>query len=289
MDRGEKVTTKKAWARGAVNGILREIQYTGTAVSGRSIVAAKTAEGEPKPIMPRNSPESEWRLTPNARPTIISEETFSAVQVILSQKPKGAVSIRNYLLKKIGKCGCCGRAIGYDDGVGYPLYRCKHTASDPTAACHKMKFTASEIDNVVLSVIRKSAEVILNAAGLDELSPKADMGKELADYEKRIEEYNEQRQRHYENFIQREIDRAEYLKLKNECSEEIARLSERVAAMKAEARAKKAGKTTLALAKRFLDEAIPHKEIVDALIDKVLVFPDKRIEILWKVSDFTAQ
>ena len=59
MDGCEKVTTKKAWARGVVNGILREIQYTGTAVSGRSIVAAKTAEGEPKPIMSRNSPESE--------------------------------------------------------------------------------------------------------------------------------------------------------------------------------------------------------------------------------------
>lgn len=152
-----------------------------------------------------------------------------------------------------------------------------------------MKFTASEIDNVVLTVIRKSAEVILNVAGLDELSPKADMGKKIADYEKRIAECNEQRQRYYESFIQREIDHAEYLKLKNECSEEIARLSERVAVMKAEARAREAGKTTLALAKRSLDEFVPHKEIVDALVDKILLFPDKRIEIVWKVSDFAAQ
>jgi len=287
MDRGEVVTTKKAWTRGAVRGIQKELQYTGTAVSGRSLVVAKLPEGEEKPILPRNSPPSEWRLTPNARPAIITEEMFNAVQEILANQPKKRVATRNYLLKGIGRCGCCGHALGYDDGVGYPLYRCKYTVGDPSAACHRLKYLASEIDNAILSVIRKIAEVIIAASSLRELSPKSDAGNEIKDYSKRITEYNEQRQRHYESFVMGEIDREEYLKLKNECSEKIDRLNRQVAAISAEERAREADQYLLELAKRSVDANVPHKEIIDALIEKVHVFPDKRIEIEWKIADFT--
>ena len=287
IDKGKDVPTGKAWTRGAVNSILREIQYTGTAISGRSVVAAKAVAGQPKPMMPRFSPQSEWRRTPNARPAIVSEEVFSAVQEVLANKPKRKNSVRSYLLKYIGKCGGCGRALVYDDSVGYPLYRCKHTAGDPSAACHKMKFVASEIDDAVLAVIRKSAEVIINASNLNGISPKGDIGKELMDYEKRVTECNEQRQQCYERFILREIDRAEYLKLKNNCTAEIDRLNNQVALLKAEIRAHEVGKATLEIAKQATSKTIPQKEIVDTLIDKVLVFPDKRIEIEWKITDFS--
>jgi hypothetical protein len=40
--------------------------------------------------------------------------------------------------------------------------------------------------------------------------------------------------------------------------------------------------------KRSVGDAITHKELVDARIDKVYVFPGKRIEIVWKIADFTA-
>jgi hypothetical protein len=147
--------------------------------------------------------------------------------------------------------------------------------------------SSKKVDEVVLAVIRKQAEVILAAAELNELAPKSDVSQELSDFEKRLAKCGEQRQLLYERFILREIDRAEYLKLKDECSAEIERLNRQIAAVKAEAKAKTIEAFTLALAKRVVDETAPHKELVDALVDKVNVFPDKRIEIVWKIADFT--
>jgi DNA invertase Pin-like site-specific DNA recombinase len=289
MDRGEEVCTKKAWTRGTVNNILRELQYTGTAVSQRSVTVAKTKAGEPKPMLPRISPQSEWRLTPNARPAIISEETFDKAQEILMNKPKNKGEVRNYLLKYVGKCGICGLALGYDNNAGYPLYRCDHTIYDPKAACYKMKFVAREIDDAVIEVVKKQAEVVLNCNSLEKLRLKTDIEKQASDCEKQIEQCNEQRQKLYERFVLCEITRAEYLELKSGCSADIEKLSKQMAAFRAEARAKDADMSMMVLAKRIASGTMPHKEIVDTLVEKIYVFPDKRIEIVWKIADFTAK
>ncbi|GHU90543.1 hypothetical protein FACS1894202_10500 [Clostridia bacterium] len=286
LDRGENVTLSKAWTRGAVNNILRELQYTGVAVSNRNVIAAKVAEGEQKPMMPRQRPQSEWVITPNARPAIITEEIFNAVQEILAEKPKREKNKRNFLLKYKARCGCCGHSLSYDDGVGYPLFRCSHTIGDPTADCHKMKFLASGVDEVVLTAIRKQAEVILNTSKLNQLSAKGGGEQELSDYENRIAECNERRQKHYESFILREIDRSEYLKLKAECSDEIDRLNMQAAALRAELQSHRVDAQIVSLANQAVAETMPHKELVDALIEKVCVFPDRRIEIVWKIADF---
>lgn len=289
MDRGETVTLGKAWTRGAVNGILREFQYTGTAVSGRSIIASKPTDGGARPMIPRLRHPSEWRLTPNARPAIISVDMFNATQEVLKVAPKAKTSERNYLLKYIGRCGDCGSSLKYDDGVGYPVYRCKHTSSDESVACHKMKFKASEIDEAVLAVVRKAAEVVLGKSDLGDLVPKGGKNKELSDYERRITEINAQRQKHYESYMLRIIDRTEFIKLKDECSAEIDRLNKQIAAFKAEAQSRVAMQSTRAIAEQALGETASYKEIVDALIDTVYVFPDSRIEIVWKIADFTVQ
>jgi hypothetical protein len=128
--------------------------------------------------------------------------------------------------------------------------------------------------------------VILNATKLNHLSAKGDGDQELSDYEKRISECNERQQQYYESFVLREIDLAEYLLLKAECSDEIDRLNKQAAALRAELQARTVAAGTMSLAKRAVEGAMPHKELVDALVEQVLVFPDKRIEIVWEIEDF---
>ena len=151
-----------------------------------------------------------------------------------------------------------------------------------------MKYIAKDIDEAKLAVICKTAEVVLNAANLNDISLTGDSGKEQSDLKKRIAEINERRQQHYESYILREIDRKEFLKRKDECSAEIDRLDKQVAALKAEAQSRIAMQATRAIAERAVGETISHKELVDTLIDKICVFPDNRIEIVWKITDFAA-
>ena len=41
------------------------------------------------------------------------------------------------------------------------------------------------------------------------------------------------------------------------------------------------------VARKILKEDALTQEIVDILIDRILVYPDKRIEIVWRIEGFT--
>jgi hypothetical protein len=152
-----------------------------------------------------------------------------------------------------------------------------------------MKFIVKEIDDIVLTAIHKQAEVILKTQKLNKLSAKRGGEQKLFDYEKRILECEEKRQRIYERFILREIDRAEYLKFKTECADEIDKLNNQLAILKQSERNKMVNAKLVEIAKEVKSKSEISREMVEALIEKVLVFPDKRVEIVWKIADFIPQ
>ena len=283
LQRGVDIVPSCQWKTVAVRGILENLQYTGTYVSGKTLKDYETG----KIVC---VPKCDWIVIPDMRPAIIGKELFDEVQGILAERKYNSkyARSRTHLLKRKVICGHCGFALLYDPAT-VPLYRCYNTDSDVNAPCHKIKYTASEIDEAVLAVIRKTAEVVLNVTELDGLSLKCDSGREQTDIKSRIAEINTTRQQHYESYILRKIDRVEFLKLKNECSVEIDRLEKQVAAVKAESQSRADMLTTRTIAEQAIAETVAHKEIVDALIDKVFIFPDNRIEIVWKIADFAAQ
>ena len=149
-----------------------------------------------------------------------------------------------------------------------------------------MKVNAQELDEAVLAVIQKQAEVVLMSADLSGLKQKGQDAHYIADCEKQIRECVEQRQRYYEQFVLREIDRETHKKLKAECAAQIDRFNNHLAILRQSERDKQAAQKATAVAKRVLDKAATPKEIVDTVVGKVLVFPGNNIEIQWKISDF---
>jgi len=195
---------------------------------------------------------------------------------------------REYLLRgDILKCGCCGYALVYDDSMRNIVYRCNHTLANTNAECHKMKLDAAELDDVVLVIIRKQAEVVLNTSDLTKLGKVSTDGKQIADYENEIRKCVEQRQQAYEQFVLQEIDRETHKSLSKECSERISRLNSNINILRQAARDRQSSLKTAAIAKHILNESTSPREIVETLIDKVLVSPSKNIEIQWKIADFT--
>jgi DNA invertase Pin-like site-specific DNA recombinase len=279
LDRGESITLGKAWARGPVKRILRELQYTGVAVSGRFFA-------DTKPVMPQKRTLSECTLTPNARPAIITDETFNAVQEILAKRPKKTYTRRNYLLKGKVRCGCCGRNLIYDNGQGYPSYRCQYSNGDITARCHKLNIIAKELDEVVMSLIRKQAEVVLNSESLSDLRKVGTERQKVVECENTLKQCIEERQSAYEQFVLREIDRETYLSLKADCTAQIDKLNNQIAVIKQAERDRESVKKAIDLAQQIVDESLTPQEVVETLIDKILVFPDKELETQLKVTHF---
>ena len=93
-------------------------------------------------------------------------------------------------------------------------------------------------------------------------------------------------QAQYERFVLGEISRDEYLELKEEWNARLDRLNHQLAAMKSEMDAGKINPRSVAAAKTVLGETANNRELVETLIKAVKVYPDKRIDINWKISDF---
>jgi DNA invertase Pin-like site-specific DNA recombinase len=283
LAKGDDIEPTCGWKAKNVRNILVNIQYTGAYVSGRILTDADTG----KKYRP---PQNEWIVIPDKNTAIISKNFFDEVQAVIAENKlsrRKKQKARNYLLRGKVKCGCCDNGMTYDP-ITEPVFRCYKTAADPSAPCHKLKVVASELDEAVLNIIRKQAEVILNTTDLTGLHKTGGNAQQIAGCEKRLKALVEQRQRYYEQFITGEIDRQAHQSLKGECSAQIERLNSQLAAHRQSIYESQSSQRTAGIAKTVTSDTITEQEIVDMLIDKIHVFPNCHIEITWKVSGFAA-
>ena len=265
------------WADMYLREILKNEQYTGVHFAGKSF---RSEDGTR-----HYAPKSEWVAIPDRHPAIISKEVFMRVQETFFASRQKRQS-RNYLLKGKVACGICGRALLYEVTTKNSRYCCKSTLPDPTAKCHKMKVMAAELEETVMTVIRKQADVIIASDDLSGLKKSVDSASQLAEYEKQIKLLGEKRQTVYEQFISSGIDRENYRSAKSDITAQIDRLKSMMTAIKQTEIDSQAMRKTADQAKAVLGDALTPREIVDALIEKVHVHPNNHIEISWKVKGF---
>jgi DNA invertase Pin-like site-specific DNA recombinase len=286
INSGYDIQPTNRWLPQAVRDILSDEQYTGTRVAGKTYQITTKKK--------YHTPKSEWIRMPDNHPAIISKDIYDRVQEIMAGSRK-KMSRREYLLYGKTTCGCCGFALSYTDHSLNYTYRCTHTHADPVAECHKMIVSAPELEEAVMSIIRKQAEVVLNsgdfsgfrkAASDDKRTNGVAVQSDYGELEKQINLLTKQRQHYYEQYINLEIDRDAFISLKTELNIQIDCLVNQVSAFKQMARKKDAANKVAALAKDALSTTAAPKDIVDALVEKVLVYPGFHLEIHWKFAHF---
>jgi DNA invertase Pin-like site-specific DNA recombinase len=281
LAKGRSITPTCHWTDGNVDCVINNEQYTGAYIAGRYLKNPETGKIY-------HTAKQDWIVIPDMYPAIVNKPQYDEVHAALAERRRKRKNMtqRDYLLRGgILKCGCCGFAMLYDDLLD-PIYRCQHTMSDPNAECHRMKVSARSLDETVLTIIRKQAEVVLNADSLSDLREIGADGKRVSDFEKEIGKCVEERQRAYERFVSRETDRDAYFSLKADCSERIEKLNNRIAVLNRAERDRQSGEKTAALANRVLGDTLTPRELVETLVEKILVFPGNRVEIQWKIADF---
>ena len=281
-NRGCNFVPECRWTIKSVRAILKNIQYTGAYVSGKTLKDYATGKQY-------HTAESDWIIIPGKHPAIISADTFDQVQAITRNSNTRRKNMRpqdNLLRGGILKCGCCGYALAYDSSARGGVYRCQHTLPNKDAECHKMRAGASELDDAVLTVIKKHAELVLESGDLSELRKVGADEKRMAECNKKIARYVEQQQAHYEQLVLHEIDRDTYRTLSDECTAQLDIWKRQLALCRQSERDRQADKKVMAIAKEALSETAAPRDIVEALVDKVFVSPGNRIEIHWKMANF---
>jgi hypothetical protein len=251
------------WLNSAVRQILNQEQYTGMYCMNR---ARRVEVGSHNVI---NLPKEEWTRIPNHHPAIISQEDFDAVRALIDKRTRKksdrlgaqkryAEQMKSPLKSKV-VCASCGHRLRIS-ATKSPNFNCVFTRPDPDAECNGLRISRAELETEVLRQLKSHArELLAQDAKLKQAKvPVLGDGREL-----------------YERFISGEIDREAYQKEK-------AALDTAAQTIRQIPVAKQSGET-LATAKSVLAMRTLKAEHVEAFISRVRVFPDKRVEVEWRV------
>jgi site-specific DNA recombinase len=281
--KGYDISSCKYWVGTTILRMLENEQYTGM------FVMCKQTVREVGSTLMRKRDESEWIKISNHHPAIISKELFDKVQKTKLTFKQPHKKTRNYILKSKVFCGCCNHAMDYLNKKS-PEYICYYTKIDETEPCYRMTIEEAELHKVIFSIISKQAQVIVNIDNLTDLNKLQIQTEHTIELEDQINSYHEKKQRLYEQLLMREISLNEYRAKKDTLDgklQAVQRLYNRsckqVEIIKIDNKTKS---QILHMAKDVLKESTLTQTLADALVKRVYIYPNKNIEIVWKILDF---
>ena len=168
------------------------------------------------------------------------------------------------------------------------LYHCRHSEADEESRCHKMRLNAAELEQAVFLTLKKQMEAAAPLAPDGTLRADTSVP-ERAEYEQQIEALQDSKRTLYERYLMGEIDLNTYKAEKAACDELLLKTKNAYAAVLAQAKQKQDEQTRLdsrkEASKAIFNTDTLTTELAELLIDRVLVYPDKRIEIAYKIQD----
>ncbi|MDL2258456.1 recombinase family protein [Eubacteriales bacterium OttesenSCG-928-K08] len=276
------------WQKGIIFDILRDEQYTGMYVAGKTKVI--------DPVSHRcvKTAKEDWVRIPAHHPAIISQELFDEVQEWLrmkggsSKKRKLSTDQRYAKASKTplnGKvfCGHCGHSMRVSTTKN-AAFHCKFTLAAPDAACHRLRISKAELEDALFAMITQQAKIVLNTKGVSVHAPGFE---QQSDFSARIEKCHDEKRAAYERFILGEISQSDYSAEKADLEDELLRLEQAYTSFRERQAEQTAKEETQKVAKVAKRSKRLTQNIVDLLIDKVLVYPGGHLEVHWKISDFS--
>lgn len=299
----------KGWDRGAVERILKSATYTGRLVQGRTSITARKEENR------IHRPEEEWVKKEDTHEAVISPELYGQVQEIHHRiqermsshnHPAKGVPIGENVFGKVLHCGVCGRKMtrnsyvkNYVDGRRERKdgYFCLDSTNTKWETCTEPnRISRTELEDILSYLLRtefairlKKQKDYVEQGRILIQQKKQRLEQQLRKTEGNILSLSEEEGEKYMAYRTGKLRQEEYVryrlwkderlreleKQKNQYQEEIKTLDRK-------------GDTYLkairSLIKLKSGEGLT-KEVVEALIEKIYVYPGKRVEIVFAYSD----
>ena len=286
---GFQVRAESIWTSLAVTKILKNKIYIGILEQG------KRSRPNYKVQKMMEKDETEWIVKEDNHEAIIDKETFAVVQQSLERDTRISVQGTVYPLSGFLYCGdcksqMCRRSVsrGYRK---FHYYICgTYKKGD---GCSSHSYAVKQLEKKILNAINLQISLV---ADLKKMADELGEGKLkihrmrkyeilIANKEKEIEENKEYRLKLYESMVDGIINHDEYVQLRQRYTRRIEEAQASVEKANEELEKINAG---LADTGTWMDSFLKYHEltelsrdIVVTLIDKIYIYEDKRIEILF--------
>ena len=265
----------------ALADILEDERYIGSYVIGRRAVI------EVGGTRSRKKDRDKWFIIPDHHPAIVDKELFEKVQAVQRRFSLPTKKTREYPLKGKVYCGCCDHALSRI-AQKRPFYMCRHSTADVNSRCRDVRADVAGLEEAVLLTLKKQLEVLLPVHEDGTIHLEATAAK-CSEYEKQLEALKDEKQALFERYLLGQIELDTYKSEKAVYDAEILKVKNAYAAVTAQAKLKREEQARQSsrqeIVHSIVEADVLTSELTDLLIEKVYVFPDNRIEIVYKIHD----
>lgn len=289
-----KANAQAAWSANSVLRILKNPVYIGVLTQGKETTPSYKVR---KRII---KPEDEWAVIPDSHEPIVRREDFETVQKVLTLDTRRSPDDSNVqLFSGMVFCGECGasmvRKTVPSGNKKYVYYVCSAHKQDKSCSSHGIRDKA--LEEVVLETVK---QYIRDVIDLDDILSMTDTAPlRTAEAQKVQRQLDKKRSEHerlqkllmslYENLADGIIDRDEYARLKQnysgraaECEKQMDALQESLVQIK-----EHGGEHREWMMRFRKHQNITELErsIAVALIDRILIYKDNRVEVHFRFED----
>ena len=311
FDRGLTKSSKfrdALWIRGTIRKITNDVVYVGSRVHGRigrdRLGGDKKARGQ-----------EEWQVIPHAHPPIVSQKLFDKVQEVnrtelerrsgFEAQAAPESDYREVLRGKVfcGDCGAkmtAGKRISRKDRAKGPrlpnsiFYNCNEYRDSNRQRCSNHYISEELIIEKLENFLNEQVMIFADVEALVDRAHgnggvPATLRGQLLSLKNRREELETKQFRYLEDLTSGILDRETFGLLKESNRKELAALAEQERVIQAEIESQKAALTTaeawMAAVRRYQKLPFLDRGLIDALVEKILVFENKSIRICLTYQD----
>ena len=282
------------WTYKAVQRILTNEVYIGVLAQGK--------RGTPnyKVRVVQRKDEAEWVKVEGAHEALVSYEDFMAVKTMMKRDMRCSPDQDEaHLFSGFLFCGDCQQSMTRKTVPSktkkYIYYVCSTNKHSRTCSPHSI--SAKEVEEKVFRAIHDQIELVVNlekALEMIERLPSQNRKAfnyeaQIAKLEEEIERYQKLKLRLYEDLSDGIIDKSEYFEFRNSYTKIIEEKQEALLRVKKEMKQSVATGATernwVTLFKQYENIEELNRRVLMALVDRILIYEDHAIEIVFKYKD----
>lgn len=297
-----KVNTKALWSAKAVSRILTNEVYTGVLVQG------KQTTPNHKVKVRQAVEEKDWIRVENAHAPLIDPCLFEIVQTLLERDTRTSPKADSvFPLSGLLYCGDCGqpmvrktttyslKGVGEFQPQKYSYFVCQGQSKDKGCSWHRIR--EKELLDAVLQAVNHHVKNVLNTEkALKDIDTAPSVQFLIQKYENHIEKKEIELKKAeklkvgiYEDLKDGLLDKAEYLKLKQEFDSRIENASEAIRSLRQEISALQENHSEHYAWMDYFKEFGELQELTRwaaaITINRILIFEDNRIKIVFNFED----
>lgn len=287
----EKLAGNPYWKLRTVKDMLADRVYVGDMAQGKT----RTVNNKQIDVDPR-----EWVCVPNTHEALVSRDVFERVQSMREAVHEQASAIKTtpytpHILKGKVFCARCGHPMhrNKQSNHDYYWYRCESQWKYGKNTCVQVSVKESDLITEILTLLHKHAEAVLGRfitfekriAGSNEKA----LESELREINAKLDKSGRMRQSLYENMVSGLITQDDFVQMKADYEAKITALSrcaDEIRDHMRDIREQVSEYRDLAdaVSAAISDDTLT-AEIIDRLVEKVLVHPDKSFEVIFRFKD----